>query len=90
MHDLALGWLLATNVLALAIYWLDKRKAVRRQRRIPEAQLLLVAACGGAPGAWLACSLFRHKTQKRSFRAKLIVASLLCGALGWGYVRFVA
>ena len=66
-------WLLVINVLALAVYGLDKVLAkikahAPKTRRIPEKTLLLLAALGGGPGAWLAMELFRHKTQHRSFR----------------------
>ena len=66
-------WLLLINLAALAAYGLDKALAkikehAPRTRRIPEKTLLLLAALGGGPGAWLAMELFRHKTQHRSFR----------------------
>ena len=80
MPELLLAWLIATNLLAFILYGLDKRRARKGSRRIPEARLLLVAALGGAPAAWLACSLFRHKTRKRSFQVKLVLATALCAA----------
>ena len=83
MREFLIGWFVATNVLAWALIALDKLKARRRARRIPEAQLILVAAAGGAPASWIACSVHRHKTRKRSFQAKLSVASLICLALLW-------
>ena len=83
MREFLIGWFLATNLIAFLLFGLDKRKARRHSRRIAESQLLAVAACGGAPAAWLACSVFRHKTKKRSFQAKLAVASLVCLALLW-------
>ena len=66
-------WLLVINVLALAVYGLDKVLAkikahAPKTRRVPEKTLLLLAALGGGIGAWLAMELFRHKTQHRSFR----------------------
>ena len=66
-------WLLVINVLTLVVYGLDKvlakiKEHAPKARRIPEKTLLLLAALGGGPGAWLAMELFRHKTQHRSFR----------------------
>ena len=74
-------WLLVINVLALAVYGLDKvlakiKEHAPKARRIPEKTLLLLAALGGGPGAWLAMELFRHKTQHRSFR--VIVPLFTC------------
>jgi len=62
-------WYLAgINLLAYVVYWLDKRRAEKGQRRIAERELLLWAAAGGSLGAFLAMRRFRHKTQKASFR----------------------
>ena len=60
--------LLATmNLYAFIIYGLDKRYAKKKQWRIPEAHLILVAALYGAPGAFLGMKLFRHKTKHKKF-----------------------
>ena len=75
-------------VTAIA-YAEDKRRARKDLRRIPESALHLGELLGGWPGAFIARSLFRHKTQKRRFRLvyALIVASHLYVAcdtlLGW-------
>ncbi len=62
-------WYLAgINLLAYAVYWLDKRRAEKGQRRISERELLLWAGAGGSLGAFLAMRRFRHKTAKVSFR----------------------
>jgi uncharacterized membrane protein YsdA (DUF1294 family) len=64
---------LAATVLASAVaFYLfasDKWRARRDQPRISERTLHLVTLAGGWPGAHLAQVLFRHKTQKLSFRA---------------------
>ena len=75
-------WLLVINVLALAVYGLDKvlakiKEHAPKARRIPEKTLLLLAALGGGPGAWLAMELFRHKTQHRSFRICIPLFTLI-------------
>ena len=64
-------YLAAVTLLAYFVYWLDKRRAQRGGRRISERELLLWAAAGGTPGAWLAMRKFRHKTRKTWFRAAL-------------------
>lgn len=58
---------LAVNVFTFYLFGLDKLKAKRRERRIPEKQLFLAAALGGAAGAWIGMGAFRHKTKHVSF-----------------------
>ncbi len=60
--------LIAVNLLAFALYGIDKWKARHNRWRIPESTLLLFAACGGSVGALLGMYLFRHKTRKPRFR----------------------
>jgi uncharacterized membrane protein YsdA (DUF1294 family) len=56
------------SVLAFALYWRDKRKALTNQRRTPENVLHALELAGGWPGALLAQQMFRHKTRKVSFQ----------------------
>lgn len=57
---------LLVNIASFLVYYLDKRAAVRRARRIPERTLLLLALI--APfGAVAAMRVFHHKTRKVKF-----------------------
>ena len=56
------------SVLAFALYWRDKRKALANQWRTPENVLHALEFAGGWPGALLAQQVFRHKTRKVSFQ----------------------
>jgi uncharacterized membrane protein YsdA (DUF1294 family) len=49
-------------------YGFDKRRARTDGRRVPEKTLHLMALFGGWPGALMGQRIFRHKTQKLSFR----------------------
>ena len=62
------AWLVAINLIAYALFGIDKAAAIEGDRRIPERTLLLVSLIGGSPGAWVAQELFRHKTRKQPFR----------------------
>ena len=62
--------LLLASVVTFAAYGLDKRQAQRSGRRISEHTLHLLAFAGGWPGAIAGQQVFRHKTQKLSFRIK--------------------
>ncbi len=70
------------NLLAFALYGIDKRKAKRGAWRISEATLLLIAALGGSVGALLGMELFRHKTRHVKFRVLVPLFLSLHIALG--------
>ena len=57
------GYLICINLAGLTSMWLDKRKAIRHQWRIPEATLFLIALLGGSLGSIIGMQLFRHKTR---------------------------
>ncbi len=89
MKGLLLGYLVAINLLAFGAFGFDKQRARRGGGRVSERRLLWFAFLLGAPGAWLGSRVFRHKTRKASFRAKLWLVTLLEVALvlawfGWG------
>lgn len=66
-------WVLAAglNLVAFAAFGIDKARARRGKRRIPEARLLFLALAGGTPGAYAGRRAFRHKTHKHPFVAQL-------------------
>lgn len=66
-------WLVLINVLTFFVFGVDKLQAKRKEknekvRRVPEKNLLLLAAVGGSIGALLGMRAFRHKTLHRAFR----------------------
>ena len=69
--------LVALNVVSFALFGIDKRRARRGARRIPEATLLLSALVSGAVGAWLGMRVFPHKTRKRSFLASMVLVTVI-------------
>jgi uncharacterized membrane protein YsdA (DUF1294 family) len=76
------------NLVTFLMFGLDKWKARRGARRIPEAWLLGLSFATGLFGAWIAMSLFRHKTRKTSFRVKMALVSIvnLAWLIAWlGY-----
>ncbi len=60
-------WLGGMSLALLLVMGTDKRRALRRQRRIPETTLLALAVLGGAAGGVLGMLLFRHKIRKPAF-----------------------
>ncbi len=70
-------YLIVLNLLAFALMALDKSKARRGARRIPEKVLFLAALAGGSVGALLGMYACRHKTRHLSFVLGLPVILLL-------------
>lgn len=66
-EKLAVSYLLLINALGLVFMYIDKRKAQKHRRRIPEATLMAVAALGGSLGSWAGMYAFRHKTRHPKF-----------------------
>ena len=58
-----LGYLASVNLLAFTVYGVDKRRAKKDKRRVPEKTLFLLAIIGGSVGAWAGMYTFRHKTR---------------------------
>jgi uncharacterized membrane protein YsdA (DUF1294 family) len=58
----------AMNLLLFALMGVDKARARKGARRIPEATLFLLAMLGGSLGGICSMYAFRHKTLHRSFR----------------------
>ena len=67
MDKTILIFLVVMNLLAFAMYGLDKFYAKAGKWRISEKNLLLVALLGGAVGAYAAMKTFRHKTKHAKF-----------------------
>ncbi len=78
------------SLAAFVAYGFDKSRSRRGGRRVPENTLHLLALLCGWPGALLGSRVFRHKTQKLSFRLVLFaivalhaVAWLMAWRAGW-------
>jgi uncharacterized membrane protein YsdA (DUF1294 family) len=67
---LSLGWLALINLVTFQLWAADKRRAIRRERRVSEATLLRLCWLGGWPAAGLSMRMFRHKSGKRDFKRK--------------------
>lgn len=61
--------------IVLTIY--DKRAAVKRRWRVPEATLLIVSAIGGSVAMLLTMLLIRHKTRHLKFMLGIPVIIIL-------------
>jgi uncharacterized membrane protein YsdA (DUF1294 family) len=76
--DLLILWLVIINVITFLVYGYDKLIAPSNMVRVPEFILLLQVVLGAFFGALIARTIFRHKTQKRSFRINFWIAETIC------------
>ena len=60
-------YLIIINALGLLLMLADKLRAKKKQWRVPERFLLLVAFLGGSLGTMLGMCAFRHKTKHPRF-----------------------
>ena len=56
-------YLIIVNIVGFAIMGIDKRKAIKRSFRVPEATLFIIALIGGSLGSIIGMRVFRHKTR---------------------------
>ncbi|REK77862.1 DUF1294 domain-containing protein [Paenibacillus paeoniae] len=86
------GYWILLSLYGFVLMGMDKRRARRKARRIPERRLFFVAAVGGAAGTWCGMKLWRHKTKHHSFTVgipylvavHIIVLLLVTGVWVWG------
>ena len=81
-------YLLVINLWGFLLMWADKRKAGRRDWRLPEKLLFLPAVLGGAAGCVLGMQMLRHKTRKPLFSRGMplllgLQTILLCWLVLW-------
>lgn len=65
--ELIISWLIFINSGLFRLMYIDKKKASKRQWRIPEKTLLILGILGGAFGGLLGMIVFRHKTKHAYF-----------------------
>ncbi len=85
-----IGWLIGINLLAFALFGIDKQKARKKKQRIAEKVLFLVSLAGGSIGALLGMQIFRHKTKHLSFLLGIPSCLILNGIILWTILRFTA
>jgi uncharacterized membrane protein YsdA (DUF1294 family) len=62
------SWIFGVSIAAFFTYGYDKSVAGHNVTRVPELVLHALTAVGGTVGSFLGMQIFRHKTQKKSFR----------------------
>lgn len=70
-------YLVIINFLGFIIMGIDKLKAKRGSRRIPENTLFMFTILGGGVGTILGIYIFRHKTKKKKFTVGMPIILIL-------------
>jgi uncharacterized membrane protein YsdA (DUF1294 family) len=60
-------YMIIINIISFIIYAIDKRLAIKKRTRVPEAILLFLSIIGGSLGSLIAMYLVHHKTKKWYF-----------------------
>lgn len=80
-----LAYLTWVNLATYRAFAFDKRAAIEKQQRTPEATLLWWASIGGWAGAKYAQNKLRHKSSKQPFGSELnnigVIQGLVAGTL---------
>ena len=87
--NLLFAYLIFINLLALIFTVSDKRRAVKRRRRISEFSLMLVSALGGSVTMYITMLIIRHKTRHIKFMLGIPVIIMIQLAAAFLIWRFV-
>lgn len=90
MKTFFITYIILINIIGLLIMGLDKLKARRRKKRIPERILFLTALIFGSVGIMTGMYLFHHKTKKLRFSVGIpviLAVQLLLVGLLWFWNR---
>jgi uncharacterized membrane protein YsdA (DUF1294 family) len=68
MSNMILVIFIVMNMIGFFMMKVDKQKAIKRQYRIRERTLWIVALLGGAIGSTIGMNTYRHKTKHLSFK----------------------
>ncbi|MDD4571816.1 MAG: DUF1294 domain-containing protein [Clostridia bacterium] len=73
------GYYAVINIILFLVMLWDKLAATKARRRVPEANLFVMALLGGGIGGILAMLLGHHKTRKPQFWIIFVLAVILHG-----------
>ena len=71
------------SFVTILAYFIDKRRALRQQWRIPESLLHSLELFGGWPGALVAQHKLNHKSKKTAYQIVFVLIIVL-HSLAWG------
>ena len=82
-------YLAIINIITFLLFMSDKKRAIRRQWRVPEILLLSLSAIGGSLGGYLSMQIFRHKTKTAIFKVGMPILIILQAAALIYYIKLL-
>lgn len=85
-----LVYLAFINLLSFILFGIDKRKAKRKEWRIPESSLFGVSILGGSTGSLIGMVIFKHKLSKKPFYIGIpliIIITKIIELIIFNYIR---
>ncbi|WP_426348227.1 DUF1294 domain-containing protein [Alloiococcus sp. CFN-8] len=67
-HTILIIYIAIINLYGILIMYLDKKRSIKGQWRIPESRFFITALLLGSLGILLGMKLFRHKTKHWYFK----------------------
>lgn len=67
MNEFVVFYIVIINIIGLIIIASDKKRAINKQWRVPEANLFFIAIILGSIGIFIGMYLFHHKTKHLKF-----------------------
>ncbi|NME81931.1 DUF1294 domain-containing protein [Clostridium sp. SM-530-WT-3G] len=67
MMKIFIIYLIIINLTGFLIMFIDKNRAIHKEWRIPEKNLIGISIIGGSIGMLLGMNVFRHKTKHLKF-----------------------
>jgi len=79
----------AASAISVILMVIDKRRAVKNQRRVSEKTLHLAELFGGWPGSLAAQHVVRHKNRKVSYQVVFVLCATVHATLliWWAFFR---
>lgn len=82
LRTIFIYYVIIINVVAYAMMWYDKRMAIKKQHRVSEKQLFVLALCLGALGIYAGMKApIYHKAAKPLFKFGIPLLIILNGVV---------
>lgn len=77
LKDIVTIYLIVINIIGFLSMYIDKKRAIKKQWRISEKALIIIAIVGGSIGSYLGMQQFRHKTKHSKFKFGIPIIIIL-------------